>query len=186
MTTITDQPAKKPNIFVFSCWLIVFLPLMIGMILCSLGMTSFIVRDLYHAVKLNNQGISASATVLDSKSTYIRYQHSAYTSHDHYIRYRNYRNKITLDRKYPIGSIVNVLYDRDDPSFVWQGSKDTSIWKLYFLNSESSYGNLFSLLLLHGGWIFFSVLAYYTTKICLEGIRNFTLAIRESAGSSSL
>ena len=181
MATIAELPEKKPSLFTQGCFIILFGVMTCVFVIITGLFTKCISTDLYHAVKLSEQGISVSAVVLDSKNTYIRYRYSAYTSHDHYIRYRNYHNKITLDRTYPIGSIVNVLYDRDDPSFVWQGRKDMSIWKLYFLNSEA-YGDPFALLYLHAGYLFTIGMTYFVGKVCLSLIREYRDTARAEQG----
>lgn len=62
------------------------------------------------------------------ESTYIQSRHTAYSSHVHNIRYQNYRNKITSDRKYPI-------ITRHVPAFSLLGEKGWKILNNNFFKS---------------------------------------------------
>ena len=133
-----------------------------------LFLTKLLVTDLYHAVLLSQRGVATDARVLDSRSRSFRYSHTAYTAHEHLIQYGNFRHTIVLDRRYPKGSHVEVIYDARDPALVWQGNGSTGPLRLYLSNVDGYQGEPLTLVFHHLVYLFFVYLAFL---ICREGLR---------------
>ena len=109
---------------------------------------------LSNIISIRENGISATAKVVDVKNMMHYYGNLPYATYKYTIITKQETKTITLNHNYRIGKIIHII--QKGASDVIEGTKAMSIWDLYELNyqSESAYWSLFSLLLSCLGWIY--------------------------------
>ncbi|AIF51851.1 hypothetical protein [Pelosinus sp. UFO1] len=96
-------------------------------------------------IMFKSRGVETSAKVLEYKPqniwtySFLSRHKTIETSHVYVIVYDGHIQEIELNVPQQINSKLPVIYDKDNPAFVWQGMKDLSIWKLWKLNTRISF-----------------------------------------------